>query len=135
MSRLMYPCLLDFNPRPSYEGRLGAVPRGRAPLLISIHAPHTRGDPLILRMLLLPTHFNPRPSYEGRPEPLDSLFPVSGISIHAPHTRGDKDREWQSRLPVISIHAPHTRGDILQVVDVLLLSRISIHAPHTRGDA
>ena len=55
-----------FNPLPSHEGRRGG--RGASPReTISIHSPHTRGDPFSAVLLA-----------------------VWGISIHSPHTRGDK---------------------------------------------
>ena len=78
----------NFNPRPSYEGRLGATDGlpgdmqfQSTPLIrgatyevraayhtdcISIHAPHTRGDVVILEDAIVCINFNPRPSYEGR---------------------------------------------------------------------
>ena len=59
--------LSDFNPLPSYEGRRAGAQLFFAPLTISIHSPHTRGDTQALQ---------PEPS-TGR------------ISIHSPHTRGD----------------------------------------------
>ena len=59
-------------------------------LPISIHAPHTRSDPVAIRIAGI-------------------AFP---ISIHAPHTRSDpaedRGRDAERR---ISIHAPHTRSD------------------------
>ena len=35
---------MNFNPRPSYEGRLPTLAMIAPFALISIHAPHTRGD-------------------------------------------------------------------------------------------
>ena len=81
--------LLNFNPLPSYEGRLGAEIIKLTTEQISIHSPHTRGDcsfffcsanqssfqstPLIrgetsgFQNKAPPqNHFNPLPSYEGR---------------------------------------------------------------------
>ena len=102
---------LDFNPRPSYEGRHQVPAPVRPACPISIHAPHTRGDVsgffIILRILTFQStplirgattygatprggrHFNPRPSYEGRPVLTVYDCLVEDISIHAPHTRGD----------------------------------------------
>ena len=42
-----------FNPRPSYEGRLGECLRDGHAAIISIHAPHTRGDTLALKLITL----------------------------------------------------------------------------------
>ena len=56
---------------------------------ISIHAPHTRSDPI-------------RVAAGGE----DAL-----ISIHAPHTRSDTSQSRYTMRQQISIHAPHTRSD------------------------
>ena len=56
----------DFNPLPSYEGRLT---RGGKPVTdadISIHSPHTRGDNAPVPCAAVDQNFNPLPSYEGR---------------------------------------------------------------------
>ena len=55
-----------FNPRPSYEGRRHRLYRPYGVHRISIHAPHTRGDSGLSRGGVRRTYFNPRPSYEGR---------------------------------------------------------------------
>ena len=61
----------SFNPRPPYEGRQDGF-RGLIIIVVSIHAPHTRGDFLV---------------FDSIHKPL--------VSIHAPHTRGDK-YTWSS---------------------------------------
>ena len=82
-----------FNPRPPYEGRHSTHVSNNTVNVISIHAPHTRGD--------------------GGGASAESQAVV--ISIHAPHTRGDCNLMKMELLPLISIHAPHTRGDGLAV--------------------
>ena len=102
-------------------------------LVVSIHAPHARGDLALL-------------DRRG----------ARAVSIHAPHARGDVpkgdretfDSKFQStplmrgatcevkakeRAEEVSIHAPHARGDISQLV-VIPVMYVSIHAPHARGD-
>ena len=89
-STLMVPSslTLSFNPRPSCEGRprtlrcrrgrysfqstplmRGATCVARAdrgPRVVSIHAPHARGDPCATPTCPGRARFNPRPSCEGR---------------------------------------------------------------------
>ena len=122
-----------FNPRPSCEGRpdrideeMVELPFQSTPLmrgatrhirreaarrLVSIHAPHARGDrcgslrltgrrcfnprpscegrPRRTRPRRAPCCFNPRPSCEGR-QRCDVLPPAGvDVAIHAPHARGD----------------------------------------------
>ena len=147
----------NFNPRPSYEGRRRDSWPWVNGLMISIHAPHTRGDYMsqasdyadaefqstpLIRGATSPTplqtrptgYFNPRPSYEGRliePSP-DS---AKGQFQSTPLIRGATGYHlilWAYNE--ISIHAPHTRGDASEKYHLAGSFEISIHAPHTRGD-
>ena len=81
-------------------------------MLISIHSPHTRGDP--------------------------SSFPSTEalkISIHSPHTRGDAGGTAAGRsCPKGFQSTPLTRGETGRRFDLDRVSVISIHSPHTRGD-
>ena len=101
----------NFNPLPSYEGRLARVVVCRClwqfqstPLIrgetaarqysvcagsISIHSPHTRGDIFCSFACTVAQNFNPLPSYEGRHRLVWRRRRGKGISIHSPHTRGD----------------------------------------------
>ncbi len=56
--------------------------------LVSIRAPHARGD--------------------SKPV---SLAPAMAVSIRAPHARGDRDCKLSDRVRHVSIRAPHARGD------------------------
>ena len=108
-----------------------ARPRGN---VISIHSPHTRGDPVE-----------------------ESLLFCTEISIHSPHTRGDtfslsasfceryfnplpshEGRQTQGGrkgVDLIFQSTPLTRGETCIHSDAGQVQRISIHSPHTRGDA
>ena len=59
--------ILYFNPRPSCEGRPSWRRRRANNVIISIHAPHARGDWQTSPPRLTRWYFNPRPSCEGRP--------------------------------------------------------------------
>ena len=59
--------------------------------LVSIHAPHARGDPTTGEAMQLVPSFNPRPSCEGRLHDLETVVLLQ-VSIHAPHARGDRTR-------------------------------------------
>ena len=102
---------VNFNPRPSREGRRPLEHRLAVLLEISIHAPRGRGD------------FN----YKH-----NSI--TCCISIHAPRGRGDSSREPYFKFTFISIHAPRGRGDITQRAPFSIKLDISIHAPRGRGD-
>ena len=105
------PATQNFNPRPSYEGRLA----------------HRRGRRSSSR-------FQSTPLIRGATLPHRHVRLVVAISIHAPHTRGDLVHSLGlEAYDLISIHAPHTRGDVHQCYGLTDLD-ISIHAPHTRGD-
>ena len=79
----------DFNPLPSCEGRRAGAQLFFAPLTISIHSPHARGDNFPHRGAPAPRDFNPLPSCEGRRGRGGGRGTTRRISIHSPHARGD----------------------------------------------
>ena len=101
----------NFNPLPSYEGRL----RHRPPVP-------------------KPFYFNPLPSYEGRPWPRWRRLRMLAISIHSPHTRGDVSYDFTSSKTCSFQSTPLIRGETPRGRPSPALSQISIHSPHTRGD-
>ena len=101
----------NFNPLPSHEGRRQISVGFNDCFFISIHSPHTRGDPLI-----------------------DKIAALEAISIRSPHARGDRSRISRSLEQTISIHSPHTRGDVQDALSSAGNGGISIRSPHTRGD-
>ena len=68
----------SFNPRPSCEGRRMLSVFRVLVVLVSIHAPHARGDRWARTTCATPTGFNPRPSCEGRHYP---TFIVGGLAF------------------------------------------------------
>ena len=78
-----------FNPLPSCEGRRAGAQLFFAPLTISIHSPHARGDNFPHRGAPAPRDFNPLPSCEGRRGRGGGRGTTRRISIHSPHARGD----------------------------------------------
>ena len=78
--------------------------------LISIHAPHTRGDTCNRSSAQYSRYFNPRPSYEGRRDSQDNMRPPRSISIHAPHTRGDAQRQLDDERVMSFQSTPLIRG-------------------------
>ena len=125
-------------------------------LQISIHSPHTRGDPRQCRLHHNPRYFNPLPSYEGRPEGAaasvgDALFQST------PLIRGETGAAWskpgwrknfnplpsyEGRPNPASSDYPSSNFNPLPSYEGRLdgnkiqwfWARISIHSPHTRGD-
>ena len=124
-------------------------------VLVSIHAPHARGDWLKLMQNHVSFCFNPRPSCEGRQNSSNSAQSAGsfnprpscegrrggiegnqnpGMFQSTPLMRGATGMETGGEfIEAVSIHAPHARGD-----DTRSLCRpfrlVSIHAPHARGD-
>ena len=124
--------------------------------MISIHAPHTRGDssgskamrfssrfqstPLIrgatrlrCRERARTGHFNPRPSYEGRPW---SSWRASAASYFNPRPSYE-GRLWAMARVAGSTKfqsTPLIRGATIDDAYHRRGAYISIHAPHTRGD-
>ena len=79
----------DFNPLPSYEGRLDRLKDycesngfQSTPLIRgeTVYCVYNQNDL---------ANFNPLPSYEGRQGVVSPAPPAVHISIHSPHTRGD----------------------------------------------
>ena len=110
-ARVLVGVRLGFNPRPSCEGRRAFVLRmacavqfqstplmrgatvlsgqlRRVSQVVSIHAPHARGDHMWV-------------TARWR----------ESVSIHAPHARGDRLVMDPMGVFLVSIHAPHARGD------------------------
>ena len=82
-------------------------------LVVSIHAPHARGDARAARYRPPTRRFNPRPSCEGRLLRFWLANACNHVSIHAPHARGDLVPEHAALVGRVSIHAPHARGDAI----------------------
>ena len=103
---------------------------------ISIHSPHTRGDRINLAGIQPHhRHFNPLPSYEGRPVKPSSTPQQPKVFQSTPLIRGETCARREGAYPdAISIHSPHTRGDRWRGRAVSGARGISIHSPHTRGD-
>ena len=121
---------------------------------ISIHAPRTGSDFLVLFTLTANANFNPR-SPHGERHLLPIATCVQLISIHAPRTGSDGEyrvfgrhrQNFNPRSPhgerplvysphadkCISIHAPRTGSDVSNS-DSICLMLISIHAPRTGSD-
>ena len=101
---------------------------------ISIHAPHTRGDPCPPPLPPAPMHFNPRPSYEGRqgfsPQDRGQRFDFNPRPSY--EGRPDAIRAVGEGLKFQS--TPLIRGATVRPGDAHDHHHISIHAPHTRGD-
>ena len=110
-SSVSFPSMGDFNPLPSYEGRLDVLLWHLSCIRISIHSPHTRGDA------------------QGR-----DLQGGRRISIHSPHTRGDFSASKILRAMIAFQSTPLIRGETMWVWGKFSSGRISIHSPHTRGD-
>ena len=152
----MRPPRTGFNPRPSCEGRLGTSIKELKARIVSIHAPHARGDLDTLKNYPVVMEFQSTPLMRGATSVEPTHVSRSAVSIHAPHARGDVHpcfahggEVWFQSTPLmrgataprarlrrvgrVSIHAPHARGDHAREHDGHA-HLVSIHAPHARGD-
>ena len=149
--------ILYFNPRPSYEGRRHRLVEGKPHRLISIHAPHTRGDYAELPLAPRQWYFNPRPSYEGRHDDWESynynyLFQSTPLirgatryinTIYHCCTYFNPRPSYEGRHHLLGEHdrlvifqsTPLIRGATGVEQRHRRHITISIHAPHTRGDS
>ena len=101
---------------------------------VSIHAPHARGDTCPLRAPAARKRFNPRPSCEGRPQGANrglapSRFNPRPSCEGRPHTGSCLCKTERSFNP-----RPSCEGRHPLVVAVTGHADVSIHAPHARGD-
>ena len=128
-----YRSIGNFNPRSSYEERrfnsCSSTARCLFQSTLLIRGATRRSAPLLPLK-----NFNPRSSYEER----QFLLPAAIAPAEFQSTlliRGATDNSL-SRCSVvhISIHAPHTRSDTTEYGDFYIQDMISIHAPHTRSD-
>ena len=122
----------NFNPRPSYEGRLCTW--WIASITLSFQStPLIRGATYVCRCSTPKYEFQSTPLIRGATHPVAVLGADCQFQS-TPLIRGATRRFLpQVGQQEISIHAPHTRGDadVVRFDDGL---QISIHAPHTRGD-
>ncbi len=105
-----------------------------AAAMISIHAPRTGSDGLLVEVLKCIEYFNPRSPHGERQAADYGNKAIKPISIHAPRTGSDIHvTRWD--MPVlISIHAPRTGSDVTLRLFAIIFDGISIHAPRTGSD-
>ena len=130
--------------------------RRESDIIISIHSPHARGDPLSIPEQMLFSDFNPLPSCEGRQSwkrrwgkdgyfnPLPSCegrpfdrqidYNAQRISIHSPHARGDRRLSAGCSAPEYFNPLPSCEGRQCAGRAAHPSDAISIHSPHARGD-
>ena len=116
-------------------------------IAISIHSPHARGDPSLLRYPARSCHFNPLPSCEGRRVSHEWIGkhahfnPLPSCEGRHPDTFMRKNDDHFNPLPScegrpsrcrrccrsqeISIHSPHARGDRFDLPDVCTSSNFN----------
>ena len=105
------------------------APRG----LVSIHAPHARGDCPLQLDVIERAGFNPRPSCEGRR--IRSHRSANGVCFNPrPSCEGRPALGRETSTTTRFQSTPLMRGatGVLDVVGGL--GPVSIHAPHARGD-
>ena len=128
---LAHPPMISIH-APHARGDAHRLSRWRD-IAISIHAPHARGDHVSRLIRRADAEFQSTPLMRGA-----TRLPACKLGRHAdfnprPSCEGRHDEEGQRLRVRISIHAPHARGDAGGPHGVLL-GHISIHAPHARGD-
>ena len=125
--------------------------------VVSIHAPHARGDYEHGIYTGTVELFQSTPLMRGATDRAAGNRGGSGVSIHAPHARGDQSftrssmrsclfqstplmrgaTRSQSRIPTRTRFqsTPLMRGATTTVLQPQIFKFVSIHAPHARGDA
>ena len=88
---------------------------------VSIHAPHTRCDIIVLKLIIFMTSFNPRTSYEVRLYHIQSLITIQMFQSTHLIRGATTDKELDTSTEGVSIHAPHTRCDSFFLQPVLSL--------------
>ena len=124
---------LEFQSTPLMRGATIYQVSEEYQLMVSIHAPHARGD--LSRTQLSPVFscFNPRPSCEGR-------LPWTALSVSAirfqstPLMRGATSLITLSASSWLFQYTPLMRGATGNALKTCICRRVSIHAPHARGD-
>ena len=124
---------MHFNPRSPHGERQGRPCVNAMYLLISIHAPRTGSD--IVLLLSSPKMISFQSTLPARGATLHMSFDnfESSISIHAPRTGSDADPRLKGHALDISIHAPRTGSDCV-ILSARGRASISIHAPRTGSD-
>ena len=124
-----------FNPRAPYGARLQVQILIRTDKIISIHAPHTGRDWLMVPGILYTWEFQSTRPIRGA----TVVWPIMRVSVvnfnpRAPY--GARLTEFFVNIKSlrISIHAPHTGRDIQRRIPQPEHFSISIHAPHTGRD-
>ena len=105
-----------FQSTPPTRGATFSVKLSRLILFISIHAPHTGGDPPPTDPAHIGHNFNPRPPHGGRRILYAKTANFSNFNPRPPHGGRRLTHIRGLRAAVISIHAPHTGGDLLAVL-------------------
>ena len=122
-----------FQSTPLIRGATRVIGDLHTVVVISIHAPHTRGDFRMDSIVISATYFNPRPSYEGRL--LDILLGYAAAVFQStPLIRGATVTMSDVMSEITFQSTPLIRGATAAVRKARSRCRISIHAPHTRGD-
>ena len=124
---------IEFQSTPLIRGATATERAQACGVLISIHAPHTRGDRATRARPTCSWNFNPRPSYEGRPVMGFLERAPSGFQS-TPLIRGATLPSGRSLMYSIFQSTPLIRGATRGRAELHRDIRISIHAPHTRGD-
>ena len=104
-------------------------------LIISIHAPRTGSDCMILPGAIDGGDFNPRSPHGERPYSPPKNGGLKDISIHAPRTGSDDATPSASAArPAFQSTLP-ARGATCTTEDAAIMWGISIHAPRTGSDS
>ena len=99
-----------FNPRPSCEGRRHVHRMVQVHAVVSIHAPHARGDPAVCVITIATLLFQSTPLMRGATAARADKQLMLDVSIHAPHARGDPEAGRKGGRPRKFQSTPLMRG-------------------------
>ena len=102
-------------------------------LEISIHAPNTGSDKLVILVYRQTNNFNPRSQYRERRQCDRLIGQIANFNPRSQYRERRVTTAKTSLETLISIHAPNTGSD-LDWQPVGFTTSISIHAPNTGSD-
>ena len=124
----------NFNPRSPHGERPTYISVEREGRRISIHAPRTGSDRLIIGSPTDERRFQSTLPARGATSTRPRCTAHRAISIHAPRTGSDLSPGTGGHHEAISIHAPRTGSDLTARNQRTATGAISIHAPRTGSD-
>ena len=125
----------NFNPRSPHGERRSFPTPGLSDAGISIHAPRTGSDTVLVTDKTLALEFQSTLPARGATRWPRRWVCSRSISIHAPRTGSDGFQWLSSSHPPISIHAPRTGSDTRRRSRMARINHFNPRSPHGERQA